>query len=55
MIGFDLAPEQKELQERANRFAREVILPVAAKHDKDGTFPLDIMQKAYGEGFLTPL
>ncbi len=55
MIGFDLAPEQMTLQERANRFAREVILPVAAKHDQDGTFPLDIMQKAYGEGFLTPL
>jgi acyl-CoA dehydrogenase len=55
MIGFDLTPEQMALQDRANRFAREVILPVAAKHDKDGTFPLDIMQKAYGEGFLTPL
>ncbi|MGA2955161.1 MAG: acyl-CoA dehydrogenase family protein [Thermodesulfobacteriota bacterium] len=55
MIGFDLTPEQMALQERTNRFAREVILPVAAKHDKDGTFPLDIMQKAYGEGFLTPL
>jgi acyl-CoA dehydrogenase len=55
MIGFDLTPEQMALQERANRFAREVILPVAAKHDQDGTFPLDIMQKAYGEGFLTPL
>jgi acyl-CoA dehydrogenase len=55
MIGFDFTPEQMALQDRANRFAREVILPVAAKHDKDGTFPLDIMQKAYGEGFLTPL
>ena len=55
MIGFDLTPEQMALQERANRFAREVILPVAPKHDKDGDFPLDIMQKAYGEGFLTPL
>jgi len=55
MIGFDLTPEQTALQEKASRFAREVILPVAAKHDRDGTFPLDIMQKAYGEGFLTPL
>lgn len=55
MIGFDLTPEQMAVRERANRFAKEVILPVAARHDKDGTFPLDIMQKAYGEGFLTPL
>jgi acyl-CoA dehydrogenase len=55
MIGFDLTPEQKDLQQRAGRFAREVILPVAPKLDRDGEFPLDIMEKAYGEGFLVPL
>jgi acyl-CoA dehydrogenase len=55
MIGFDLTPEQKTLQQRARRFAREVILPVAAKHDRDGTFPVDVMQKAHQEGFLSPL
>jgi acyl-CoA dehydrogenase len=55
MIGFDLTPEQKGLQERARTFAKEIVFPVAAKHDRDGTFPLDIMEKAYGEGFLTPL
>jgi len=55
MIGFDLTPEQKSLQEKARRFSKEVILPVAAKHDRDGTFPLDIMEKAHQEGFFTPL
>jgi acyl-CoA dehydrogenase len=55
MIGFDLTPEQKSLQEKARRFSQEVILPVAAKHDRDGTFPLDIMEKAHQEGFFTPL
>jgi acyl-CoA dehydrogenase len=55
MIGFDLTPEQKGLQEKAGRFSKEVILPVAAKHDRDGTFPLDIMEKAHQEGFFTPL
>ena len=55
MINFDLTPEQLALREKARRFAKETILPVAAKHDRDGTFPLDIMEKAYGEGFLTPL
>ncbi len=55
MIGFDLTPEQKSLQEKARRFSKEVILPVAAKHDRDGTFPIDIMQKAHQEGFFTPL
>ncbi len=55
MIGFDLTAEQEALQEKANRFSKENIIPVAAKHDRDGTFPVDIMKKAHGEGFLTPL
>jgi acyl-CoA dehydrogenase len=55
MIGFDLTPEQKTIEEKARRFAREVILPAAAKHDREADFPLDIMQKAYAEGYLTPL
>ena len=55
MIGFDLTEKQKSLQEKAWRFSKEVILPVAAKHDQDGTFPLDIMEKAHQEGFFTPL
>jgi acyl-CoA dehydrogenase len=55
MIGFDLTAEQRSLQEKASRFAREVILPVAARLDREGEFPLDIMEKAYAEGFLSPL
>ncbi len=55
MIGFDLTPGQKVLQEKARRFCKEVILPVAAQHDRDGTFPIDVMQKAHQEGFLSPL
>jgi len=55
MIGFDLTSEQKALQKKARRFSKEVILPVAAKHDRDGTFPVDVMKKAHQEGFLTPL
>jgi acyl-CoA dehydrogenase len=55
MIGFDLTPEQKALQEKARRFAKEVILPVAAKHDREASFPLEVMEKAHREGFFTPL
>ncbi len=55
MIGFDLSPGQKALQEKAKRFSKEIILPVAAKHDRDGTFPLDVMEKAHQWGFFTPL
>ena len=52
MIGFDLTPEQKVLQEKARRFSREEIVPVAAKYDRDGTFPLEVIQKAHRENFL---
>src|SRR4030065_1565146 len=55
MIGFDLRPEQKALQEKARRFSKEVILPVAAIHDREGTFPVAVMKKAHEAGFFTPL
>jgi acyl-CoA dehydrogenase len=55
MIGFDLTPGQMELQEKARRFSKEKILPVAAMHDREGTFPQDVIRTAHEEGFLTPL
>jgi acyl-CoA dehydrogenase len=55
MIGFDLTAEQKKLQDKARRFSKENILPVAVKHDREGTFPQDVIRAAYQEGFLTPL
>ena len=55
MIGFDLTAEQKALQEKARRFSQENIAPVSAKHDREGTFPEEVIRKAYQEGFLTPL
>lgn len=55
MIGFDLTAEQKDLRERARRFSKEQILPVAAKHDREGTFPENVIRAAHEEGFLTPL
>jgi len=55
MIGFELTPEQKTLQEEARRFSKEVIQPVAAQCDREGTFPTEVMQKAHQEGFLSPL
>ncbi len=55
MIGFEFTAEQRSLQEKANRFALEHIAPVAAKYDRENAFPLELMQKAHAEGFLTPL
>jgi acyl-CoA dehydrogenase len=55
MIGFGLTPEQKLLQEKARKFSRQSIAPVAAKYDREGTFPEEVIRRAHQEGFLTPL
>lgn len=55
MIGFGLSPGQRQILEKAREFAREVMAPVAALHDREGSFPMDIMRRAHREGFLTPL
>lgn len=55
MIGFELTPKQERLREKARGFAEKVMSPVAAQHDREGTFPVEVMKRAHKEGFLTPL
>ncbi len=55
MIQLELSPGQLEIQLHARRFARESISPVAALHDREGSFPLGLLRQAHKEGFLTPL
>jgi acyl-CoA dehydrogenase len=55
MIDFQLNESQIEIQKRARKFADDVIRPVAAKYDREGTFPLDVMEKAYRSGYFTAL
>jgi acyl-CoA dehydrogenase len=52
MLGFDLTPEQEQLKETARRFAREEILPVAARYDEEQTFPADVARKAWELGLM---
>jgi acyl-CoA dehydrogenase len=55
MIGFELTPKQERLREKARGFAEKVMSRVAAQHDREGTFPVEVMKRAHKEGFLTPL
>lgn len=41
MLGFKISPEQRALQQLARRFAREEILPAAARCDRTEEFPLE--------------
>jgi len=53
MIGFELTQEQVALQDMARKFAANEIRPIAAEHDQAGTFPKEIMEKAFGLGLMT--
>jgi len=55
MISFELSEEQRQIQAKARKFAREVMAPVAPLHDRDGSFPWDVLREAHREGYFTPL
>jgi acyl-CoA dehydrogenase len=52
MLSFDLTPEQEQLKDTARRFARDVIIPVAARYDEEQTFPQDVARKAWEIGLM---
>src|SRR3954466_7249871 len=45
-MDFKLNDEQREFQETTRRFAREVIRPVAAQHDRDESVPWEAIKAA---------
>ncbi|XP_001599017.1 probable medium-chain specific acyl-CoA dehydrogenase, mitochondrial [Nasonia vitripennis] len=51
-ISFDLNDTQKEMLELAQKFTREEIIPVAAKYDRSGEYPWEIVKKAWSVGLL---
>jgi len=46
-MDFRLSDETREWQEYCRRFARDVIRPVAAEHDRDESVPYGVMAEAY--------
>jgi len=51
-LNFSLTPDQQAIQELARNFAKTEVIPIAAKHDKSGEFPKDIIQKAWNLGLM---
>jgi acyl-CoA dehydrogenase len=45
-LNFRLSDEQQEWQRYCRKFAREVIRPVAPKHDREQSVPWDVMKEA---------
>ncbi|MCW2998360.1 MAG: acyl-CoA dehydrogenase [Solirubrobacterales bacterium] len=52
MVDFTLTDEQKSLREMAHDFAAKEIRPVAWEYDKDGTWPEDVIKKAWDVGLM---
>ncbi|HEV7162410.1 MAG TPA: acyl-CoA dehydrogenase family protein, partial [Solirubrobacteraceae bacterium] len=52
MVDFTLTDEQKNLREMAHDFAVKEIRPVAWEYDKEGTWPQDIVEKAWDVGLM---
>ncbi|MEI7625480.1 MAG: acyl-CoA dehydrogenase family protein [Actinomycetota bacterium] len=52
MVDFTLTDEQKALQEMAHEFATKEIRPVAWEYDKEGTWPAEVLKKAWEVGIM---
>jgi acyl-CoA dehydrogenase len=52
VVDFTLTDEQKSMRELAHDFAQKEIRPVAWEYDKDGTWPQEIVDKAWELGLM---
>ncbi len=52
MVDFTLTDEQQAMREMAHDFAEKEIRPVAWEYDRDGTWPEDILKKAWELGLM---
>jgi alkylation response protein AidB-like acyl-CoA dehydrogenase len=51
-VQFPLTEEQRLIQETARNFADNEIAPVADRHNRDGSFPLELVKRLGELGFL---
>jgi acyl-CoA dehydrogenase len=52
LVDFTLTDEQKDLRELAHNFSEKEIRPVAWDYDRDGTWPQEIINKAWEVGLM---
>jgi acyl-CoA dehydrogenase len=50
-MNFELNEEQREYKEKCRAFAREVIRPAAARHDREESIPWEVIKEARKQGF----
>jgi acyl-CoA dehydrogenase len=52
VVDFTLTDEQKDIQAMAHDFAEKEIRPVAWEYDKEGTWPQEVIEKAWEVGLM---
>jgi len=52
VVDFTLSDEQKDLREMAHNFAEKEMRSVAFEYDKDGTWPQEVIDKAWEVGLM---
>jgi acyl-CoA dehydrogenase len=52
VVDLTLTDEQKDMRELAHNFAEKEIRPVAWEYDRDGTWPQEIIEKAWEVGLM---
>jgi acyl-CoA dehydrogenase len=52
VVDLTLTDEQKDLRELAHSFAEKEMRPVAWEYDKEGTWPEDVLKKAWDVGLM---
>lgn len=52
MVDFALSEQQLSFRDTARKFAREVMMPVAAKYDQSMEYPMDVIKAAHANGLL---
>lgn len=52
MVDFNLSEEEKAVQQTARDFARNEMIPLAAKYDQSMEYPWEIVEKAHATGLV---
>ena len=54
MVDFSLNEQQSAIRDTARKFAKEVMMPVAAKYDQSLEYPWDVIKQAHANGLVNP-
>jgi len=55
VIDFELSDEQRQFQSLARQFARDVMIPAAAEHDRQESYPEEVVRRGFELGLLNTI